>query len=396
MVKIFSDDPIKKIKRSHILSKAKGMFTNASEIAKAINEMGANPTLKNYLAVGTITMSKLIKKNSVDPAADNDYERLYISGFENPIVRVISEHPNARKVVCGDDVLHVTQLHGEVFICKNPGKEGGRVFYHVRKDEEDQMKKIFAVLGRVFWETYGNKIELVPGKRYYDANIRTWEVNDHLVSDQTLEVFGRLKKFLNAGHNRSILLYGPPGTGKSCMTRYISGNLNWPTLYIDASQMKYLDSETLSNALTMLCPYIVIVDDLDRVYSVSSVLSTIDRVRQKVRLLMVTINDKKSLDAAVKRAGRFDEVELVKRVAEPSDIVSDLSDEQYEKIDTWPISFIDELRIRKEVLGDEMDIDEEIEKLDLRVLENRVEIKKDLRSILIGEEQEEEKEDEKS
>ena len=75
------------------------------------------------------------------------------------------------------------------------------------------------------------------------------------------------------------------------------------------------------------------------------------------------------MDAAVKRAGRFDDWVEVTRVRRAGDIISGLSEEILSELDEWPIAFIEELKERLAVFGDSC-LDHEMDKLRERVKSN--------------------------
>lgn len=65
---------------------------------------------------------------------------------------------------------------------------------------------------------------------------------------------------------RGVLFYGPPGTGKTYTSRYISNELESATTII-ASGMALLHIRSICNIARMLQPSVVILEDMDLVYS---------------------------------------------------------------------------------------------------------------------------------
>ena len=159
------------------------------------------------------------------------------------------------------------------------------------------------------------------------------------------------------------------------MARALADSLNMPTLFIDATQVKYMGAHTLSYCLDLLHPYVVIIDDLDRIFDVSSLLSAIDRIHDTAKVFLVTANDIESFDAAIVRAGRFDEIEPVERVLAPKDIIDWLPEDVLQEIYKWPLSFVEELRLRLDILGKDC-LPQELEKLRSRVEGNEVQIER--------------------
>ncbi len=65
---------------------------------------------------------------------------------------------------------------------------------------------------------------------------------------------------------RGVLFYGPPGTGKTYTCRYISHRLNSATTVV-AAGMSLLHIKSICNIARMLQPSIVILEDVDLVYT---------------------------------------------------------------------------------------------------------------------------------
>lgn len=65
---------------------------------------------------------------------------------------------------------------------------------------------------------------------------------------------------------RGVLFYGPPGTGKTYMSRYISDRLTNTTTIV-ASGQALLHMRSVCNLARMLQPSIIVLEDVDLVYS---------------------------------------------------------------------------------------------------------------------------------
>jgi hypothetical protein len=365
-------NPITGLRIQQALDKVQNLVGTVSEVAHAVNEMGPTPKLHNYVAIGTIGISKLIEMNEFDPGSNPAFKYLELFDFQQYVRRTCENHSDTKSFGKSGSPVLVSSLYGETVVFSGSGHDTSA--YFLFREDEDQVQSVLRAVGRAIWEQNGNRLELFQSDDHRSgAQFRPWSLGDVLSSPQTDALRARVSKFLDAKARRSVLLHGPPGTGKSCMARALAADLNMPTLFLDATQVKYINTHTLMFTLDMLHPYVVIIDDLDRVFDVSSLLSAIDRIHSNSKVFVVTANDIESFDAAVVRAGRFDEIEEVIRVKAPSAMIPGLAEEVAQEIDDWPISFIEELRLRLEILGPDC-LDEEMQRLRTRVENNEVTI----------------------
>lgn len=375
----FWGDPVKRLRRSEALSKARSLLSTAADIGRAINDMGSDPSPRNYAALGVATLNAILGRTEVNPSKDDNFKQFTVWGFQKFLKQVCEKHPSTKKLGASANPVQVSQIYGETLVFLDSQGEVTS-YYLVDPEKKDQETLVRYAIGRAIWEQYGMKVEMMFTRESRDGHFRKWDPGPSKTSEQTEEVHRRIQKFLKAGKRRTILLHGPPGTGKSWMSRYIADSILWPTLFIDASQLTWIGIHAVETALEILQPSVVIIDDLDLVRDVSSLLSTIDRINKTTRLLLVTANEKKAFDAAAIRAGRFDDIIEVERVLSPRDLIPGLTDEVYEEIDKWPIAFVVSLRDSLEVLG--MDVlEKELKHLRKRVSNNVVD--RTLKSTLL-------------
>jgi AAA+ superfamily predicted ATPase len=100
--------------------------------------------------------------------------------------------------------------------------------------------------------------------------------NDIILDDKAKKVIDRCivdfherrEELMKAGlpGRRGVLFYGPPGTGKTYTCRYISTRIDSATTII-TSGMSLLHIKSICNIARMLQPAIVILEDVDLVYS---------------------------------------------------------------------------------------------------------------------------------
>jgi len=100
--------------------------------------------------------------------------------------------------------------------------------------------------------------------------------SDIIIDDDTQSVIGRTiidfherrtqLAALKIPARRGVLFYGPPGTGKTYMSRYISDRLHNTTTIVSSGQ-SLLHIRSVCNLARMLQPSIIVLEDVDLVYS---------------------------------------------------------------------------------------------------------------------------------
>lgn len=164
-----------------------------------------------------------------------------------------------------------------------------------------------------------------------------------------------LKKCIDAGVPRSVLLYGPPGTGKSTMARTIVDNLGMKSFRIRVEDIEHLETSSVFEAISIFEPDAIILDDFDRSSTQAQLLETLEFFQRHVKLVIATVNNKNCLDEAILRPGRFDELLQVKQM--DGDVVKVvLGDEHaaaYDLVKDWPIAFIQEYVKRRRFMNTE-------------------------------------------
>lgn len=153
-----------------------------------------------------------------------------------------------------------------------------------------------------------------------------------------------LRKCIDAGVSRSVMLYGPPGTGKSTMARTIVESLGMKSFRIRVEDIAHIETSAVFEAISIFEPDAVILDDFDRSDMQAKLLETLEFFQQHVKLVIATVNNKNNLDEAILRPGRFDELLQVKQMDD--DVVRAVLGEEhafaYETVKDWPIAFIQE------------------------------------------------------
>jgi hypothetical protein len=157
------------------------------------------------------------------------------------------------------------------------------------------------------------------------------------------------------------------------MSRAVADALGGMTLFVESASARSLTAAQLVGILNVMHPDIMIIDDFDRMRNAADLIENIKHIRQRTRVFLATANDLQSMDAAVKRPGRFDEVECVERILSPADRYPDLPAHVAEEVDDWPVAFVEDLHKRLEILGPEA-LDKEVARMRMRVEQNHVDL----------------------
>jgi hypothetical protein len=175
-------------------------------------------------------------------------------------------------------------------------------------------------------------------------------------SPQADHIWARVDPFLTADQPRSVILDGRPGTGKSTMARNLAARMGGRVLLVSLDGAENLFKMQGLDVLKFLQPDAVILDDFDRLggHAVNC-LDGLEKCRS--RLLIVTTNNLNSMDPAIVRPGRFDELFTIDSLGAAyfRDVLGAqcweaLTPENQAKVEAWPAAFLNELRLRFEHL----------------------------------------------
>lgn len=118
--------------------------------------------------------------------------------------------------------------------------------------------------------------------------------------------------FRSLNVQRTYLLYGESGTGKTTFALKLSQELFNSVVKIDAKVLNYLDLESMEKLIENLNCNMIILDDVDRMWSnnityLLFILETLKNFTNKP-IVILTVNSLEALDAAILRPGRADEI----------------------------------------------------------------------------------------
>lgn len=332
------------------VGKVKRLFRVGSEVFSAVQ-----PFVESRTPINAAKAAFLIGKVIVDDLEiwPDDYfnetwESPYPSDFNKIILNALAGKPY--KVLRTSDESHVIHMihvedvrFGYVFNTKSNFID--RIYVETHK-VEDAKKIIKTELWRIMKDD-NIVLRHVRNRKNHDDVTVALESDDAfrpMPSKRASEYATYLKKCVDAGVSRSVMLYGPPGTGKSTMARTIVDNLGMKSFRIRVEDIGHLESSTIFEAISIFEPDAVILDDFDRSGNQEALLETLEFFQRHVKLVIATVNNRSRLDDAILRPGRFDELLQIKQMDD--DVVKAVLGEDhadaYDVVKEWPIAFIQE------------------------------------------------------
>ena len=229
--------------------------------------------------------------------------------------------------------------------------------------ETKRLDQARAAIRQALWTHYRDK-SIVFRRRRRDAMSDnfcfTFEEDEDvkpLQSGYARQMAAYLKRALDGGVTRSLLLYGEPGTGKSCLARAVIDILGLRCLRLRVEDLAYLKNSTLTDAVKIFAPDAVIIDDLDRLPrgSTNHLYEMLTFLKRNVKLVFGTVNNKRKVPAALRRPGRFDERRKIDVI--DHDVVRKLLGPEFESdfdlVKNWPIVYVEEYANRRRFMAPE-------------------------------------------
>jgi glycerol-3-phosphate cytidylyltransferase-like family protein len=133
------------------------------------------------------------------------------------------------------------------------------------------------------------------------------------------------------------------------MAREVVRRLGLRSLRIRVEDVGTLDNNSILQALLILKPDVVILDDFDRNSSQSHLFEALENLQKNVKIVLATVNERNRLDEALLRPGRFDEMICVDRLDEEVVrlVLGPDCQDSFEQVKDWPIAFINEFAKRR-------------------------------------------------
>lgn len=218
--------------------------------------------------------------------------------------------------------------------------------------ETGKKEQAFDLISKALWKTLGPAVIL--GLEKDRAAIFPDPEKEVIHSKRATEIAQKLSRFLDKKVSRTVLFYGPPGTGKSNIVRSITDTLQMKCLKFNILDFKQMGTSFVNEVLNMLKPDVVVIEDIDHapLNKNCQVLAIMELLNKSGKLILATTNEVSSIDVAMLRPGRFDELIEIDRFDEEILLKLVGNDKEiYEIIKDFPIASTMELMKRISVLG---------------------------------------------
>jgi adenylate kinase family enzyme len=327
----------------------------------AVEPVISKPTawslVRSAFSVGKVLMQD-VAMWSDDFFDGDEWTEPYSSDFTQVLLDVLQKLPYERmRTTSADSWVRLTKL--------SDGTKVGWIF--TNKDnhvtsiyvESSRKQEARSIIKQLLWKRFGSQSLIMRRNRTFTMGVNHSHINftvddafETKRSDLATQYAAYLKRPLDAGVPRAVMFYGPPGTGKSTTARTICELLGLRSFRIRIGDLDDIDNSTLFDAIDIFEPDAVILDDFDRASAQAQLLETLEHFEQKVKLVIVTVNDRAALDPALLRPGRIDELIEVKKMDDDviKHVLGDYAD-GFDHVKDWPIAFINEYVIRRRFMS---------------------------------------------
>lgn len=345
--------PVEHLREFFNLGKIQKMFRVGPELVTAVQPVFEAQTPLN-IAKSVMMVGRLVVDNLEiwpDEYFEEAWESPFPTDFNGMLLNVFAGKPfKTLKTSDEGSLIYIIDVTPEIkagYVMSTRTKIVSKVYF-----ESDKLEKAREVITAELWGLMrDDNLVLRHVKRpraaeedYSSIALEKDDAFQPMPSQRATEYSAYLKKCIDAGVSRSVLLYGPPGTGKSTMARTIVDSLGLKSFRIRVEDIGHLETSTIFEAIDIFRPDSIILDDFDRSVEQSALLETLEYFQRHVKLVIATVNDKNKLDEAILRPGRFDELVQIKKMDDDvvKAVLGKVHRNAFEVVHDWPIAFIQE------------------------------------------------------
>lgn len=206
--------------------------------------------------------------------------------------------------------LELLRFGDAVELCverEQSGDDVGKVFCQPNGCRPED---VYREVSQVFWDGRDAvSLDLDFGK----ITARAIGLGRYRYQGDRLGLIDEWRRYRELGIRRNVLLQGPPGCGKTTFCFHAARELSKRTLEIRGCVIDKLNHQDWKNLLASLRPEMLIVDDVDRIdtvsqYTIQGQLQFFEEGHCDVPFTLLTSNNHSLLPAAFRRPGRVDQV----------------------------------------------------------------------------------------
>lgn len=354
------------------LEKASKVIEIGSEAADVLVHFQPNVIGVTAVGLRAVNTFRQIRLKTGPEYFSNGWKEIDVFKMENYIYDLLIEKSTPERIsgIVEWSPCYIFKYENVEFglIASDMKEKATRQCHNIYIKDGENEDRVFFTIGRMLWEKLGSTNALLSKD---DDDVFIKEDNNKRIYPSRLgdSILKDVKDFNSKGHNRSLFLVGNPGTGKSCAMRYVASEFGGFSLRINIEDLGKLKESDILGCVKLLHPDVLLIDDFDRFVSADYnnnrrehffLLSALERLNEKIKLIMVSANFSEDISEALLRPGRFDDIILVEEIDE--DIINKklegVDKKHISQLRKMPIAYIDELSKRIEILGPKVAIEE--------------------------------------